>query len=108
MDTFQWETEKSGDSIRVALIGELDLASTEALESELRDLEETGPSELVLDLRRLKFLDSTGLRVLSGANKRAQEGGHAFRIVKGPEAVQRVFDITGLSDHFELVDEEPV
>ncbi len=107
METFECETEKTGESVRIALIGELDLASAERLESELRDVAKAGPSELVIDLRRLQFLDSNGLRVLSEANERAQEEGHALRVVRGPRAVQRVFEITGLAERFDLVDEEP-
>ena len=102
------DTEKVGGSVRVALSGELDLASTERFDSELQGLAEASPEEIVVDLRRLTFLDSTGLRVLGNANARAQRGGHAFRIVKGPQTVQRVFEITGLEEHFEFVDAEPV
>ena len=60
----------------------------------------------MLDLRRLNFLDSTGLRVVASADARARDEGRRLVIVKGPPAVQRVFELTRLDEHFELVEDE--
>lgn len=104
MEIFQWHTEAREGGVTVSLIGELDLAAADGLDQELKRVEATSPDEIVVDLRRLRFLDSTGLRILTAANRRAQEAGVALRVVRGPGPVQRVFEITGLDAHFQLVD----
>jgi anti-anti-sigma factor len=58
---------------------------------------------LVLDLRELTFLDSTGLRLITSAAGRASLGGWRLVLVRGPEPVQRVFRITRLDGELEFV-----
>ena len=62
-------------------------------------------SSLVLDLSKLTFLDSTGLRCLVSADQRAKDGGRRVVLVRGPDPVQRVFAITRLEDRLEMVDD---
>ncbi len=65
----------------------------------------TPPPVIVLDLSKLTFLDSTGLRCLVTADRRAREAGRRVVIVRGPDAVQRVFEITRLDERLEIVDD---
>ena len=60
---------------------------------------------VVLDLSKLTFLDSTGLRCLVTADERARDEGRRVVIVRGPEPVQRVFSITRLEERLEMVDD---
>jgi anti-sigma B factor antagonist len=60
---------------------------------------------VVVDLSKLTFLDSTGLRCLVTADERARDEGRRVVIVRGPEAVQRVFSITRLEERLEMVDD---
>lgn len=106
MEIFEWHTEPREGGVTVSLVGELDLAAADGLDRELKRIEGTSPGEIVIDLRRLRFLDSTGLRILTAANRRAQDAGVALRVVRGPDTVQRVFEITGLDAHFQLVDSD--
>jgi anti-sigma B factor antagonist len=99
------ETEDRDGLVRVALKGELDLSTVGKVQDELTRVEAGSPSVLVLDLSRLTFLDSTGLRCLVTADQRAREQNRRLVIVRGPEAVQRVFTITRLEDHLEMVDD---
>lgn len=92
---------------RVVLKGELDLASAEQLTETLRPVEASAPPTLVLDLRQLEFMDSTGLRALLAANGRAGDRGGKLVVVRGPEEVDRVLRITRMDHHLELVDEPP-
>jgi anti-anti-sigma factor len=87
--------------------GELDLASAEELESSLHQLESGQPDLLVLDLRELDFMDSTGLRTVIAADARARERGARLIVVRPPEEVDRVFRLTRMDQHLELVDEPP-
>ncbi len=79
----------------IALEGELDLANAPQLEERLADIEGTRPSRLVVDLGRLVFIDSTGLRVLLQADARAREDGRELTLRPGDAAVQRAFEVTG-------------
>lgn len=91
--------------VHLALRGELDLSTVDKLQSELRRLEAASPPLLVLDLSKLTFLDSTGLRCVLTADERARESGRRLVIVRGPEPVQRVFEITRLHERLEIVDD---
>lgn len=91
-----------GDLLRIALTGELDLSAAAAVEAAL--FERAGARRLVLDLRRLTFMDSSGLRMILAANTRARREGWTLRIVPGPPAVQRVFEICGVDDQLAFVE----
>jgi anti-sigma B factor antagonist len=98
-------TERTEDQTLIALIGELDIASTEVLERELETLEADSPVTLVLDLRRVEFIDSTGLRAVIAADERARKMGRRFVVVRGPNAVDRLFTVTQLDRRLEIVDD---
>lgn len=82
----------------IVLHGELDLASAPELEHSICSIEEHAPSRLVIDLRDLQFLDSTGLRLLLQADARWRKRGAQIVLRPGEDAVQRVFDVTGARD----------
>ena len=71
----------------------------------MRRVEASGPPVLVLDLSKLTFLDSTGLRCLVTADERGREAGRRVVIVRGPDPVQRVFAITRLEERLDMVDD---
>lgn len=105
---FTIERHRLGDDgIRLALIGELDLATLHLLEQEL---EQIGPNEkrLVLDLRRLQFIDSSGLHALLRADRRLSDAGGQLTIVRGPRAVERLFQLTGLDSRLRVVDQHDI
>jgi anti-anti-sigma factor len=92
---------------RLVVSGELDLASAEELEAHLKQLEASEPDVLVLDLRELEFMDSTGLRTVIAADARAKDRGGRLIVVRAPEEVDRVFKLTRMDQHLELVDKPP-
>jgi anti-sigma B factor antagonist len=87
----------------IVLAGELDLAGAQQLETRLDEAEREGPARLIIDLRGLAFIDSTGLRLLLQADARARERGCELVLRPGEPSVQRVFEVTGALDvlHFE-------
>jgi anti-sigma B factor antagonist len=91
--------------VHVALVGELDLSTVAKVQEELRKVEAAAPATLVVDLSKLTFLDSTGLRCIVTADERARAEGRRIVIVRGPDAVQRVFAITRLEERLEMVDD---
>ena len=100
-------TEQDQGAPRLVVSGELDLASAEELEAHLKQLEASEPDVLVLDLRELEFMDSTGLRTVIAADARAKDRGGRLIVVRAPEEVDRVFKLTRMDQHLELVDKPP-
>lgn len=88
-----------GDRIRIALDGELDLSNAEAVEAPL--LEALGSNrDVVIDLSKLEFIDSTGISLLVMAI-RIKESGLSFIPCDSPE-VRRVLNLTGLDERMRL------
>jgi len=98
-------TERREGQTRVTLVGELDIASAPRFEEGLVEVEADTPGVLVLDLRRVDFIDSTGLRSVIAADERARSAGWRFVVVRGPAAVERVFKVTQLDQRLEIVDD---
>lgn len=105
MEILEVRTEDKNGFVHVALVGELDLSTVAKVQDALRRVEESSPPTVVVDLSKLTFLDSTGLRCIVTANERAREQGRRMVIVRGPDAVQRVFSITRLEERLEIVDD---
>jgi anti-sigma B factor antagonist len=78
----------------VTVSGELDVASSQTLEHELTKLQSV--ATVVVDLRGLTFIDSTGLGVLVRAHQLAKEQGRRFGLVRGNGQVDRLLNLTGL------------
>jgi len=101
---FNVERHDGAEAVVIEVSGELDLASSPALEQELERGAGSEAELLVVDLRRLEFMDSTGLSVLVRAHQRAAEADRRFVVVKGPPQVQRLLDLTGVAERLTLVD----
>lgn len=96
------EVREGDDGPTVALAGELDLASAPVL----REVAEPAIDEgrpIVIDLRELTFIDSTGLGAIAGLERRARDAGVRFSLVEGPANIQRVFEVSGTLDVFAWV-----
>jgi len=105
MSPLEITTEKRDGQTHMALVGELDIASAPRFEEGLASVEADTPGVLVLDLRGVEFIDSTGLRAVIAADERARSAGRRFVIIRGPAAVERVFSVTQLDQRLEIVDD---
>jgi anti-sigma B factor antagonist len=105
MTALNVRTSDRPGGVQVHLAGELDIASAAKLEEELAPVEARKPPLLVIDLRSLDFMDSSGLRALVAADTRAREQGRRLVLIRGRERVQKVFSITRLDERFEIVDD---
>lgn len=102
----QVRTAQGGLTTVVGLEGDLDLLSAPRAGAALTDAQAVGGT-VVLDLRALRFIDSSGLRVILEAHRRSSEHGTRLLVAPGDDAVRRVFDVSGVGRLLELVDAPP-
>jgi anti-anti-sigma factor len=95
---------RESDTHVIALSGELDLAGADLLEGELKRVEATDARRIVVDLRDLDFIDSTGVRLIYMADMRSRKDSDRLSIRRGPHKVQRLFVMTDLADRLPFVD----
>jgi anti-anti-sigma factor len=101
---FRVEVRNADDTTVISVSGELDLASSPALDEELERVAQSEAQVVVVDLRNLEFMDSTGLSVLVRAHQRAEENGRRLGLVNGSQQVQRLLTLTGVADRLTLTD----
>jgi anti-sigma B factor antagonist len=85
----------SDGSHRLVLSGELDIVGAEELSSVVLGLCDGPMNTLILDFRKLTFLDSSGVKVVLLAKNLCHERGCDFFVVPGPAHVQRPFELCG-------------
>lgn len=85
------------DELRMVLVGELDMVTCKLLREAFEHAESTGRMHVLLDLSGLTFIDSTGLSAVYEAHKLFEEAG-TLVIAPAPTAVQRVIDVSGLTE----------
>jgi anti-anti-sigma factor len=100
---FRVEVRSQGRAAVVVVSGELDLASGPELEHALETVSGSPAEQLVIDLRQLDFMDSTGLSIIVRAHQRLADEGRELGLVKGPLQVQRLLDLTGVAQRVRLV-----
>lgn len=100
---FRVEVIKEEDASRVVPIGELDLSTAPILEERLREAEAHEHVQVLLDLSKLEFIDSSGLGVIFASHTRQEERNGRLLMVSGSPHVQRVFELAGLTSELHFV-----
>jgi anti-sigma B factor antagonist len=90
------------------LAGELDMAGVDQFERLLAADQAAQTGTFVLDMRALTFIDSSGLRAVIMADQRVRAEGGRLIVVRGPDRVNEVMEMTGVARQIEVVDELPV
>ena len=85
---------------RIELAGELDIATVPEVERALEDALSAGCRRLVVDLRNLAFMDSSGLVLLTRWDLGARRDGYDLALIRGGEPIDRLFKLAGLDDQF--------
>jgi anti-anti-sigma factor len=101
---FDVAVAREGDALVVSPTGEIDLATIGHVR-EAVDRDHDGRGSLVLDLRSVEFMDTSGLRYVLELSERAAKEGFGLRVVRGSAAVQRVFEVSGLEARLPFVDD---
>ncbi len=100
-----------GDELRVDVIparaevivvpaGEIDVHTVPRVAGAVQDLRASGFDRVVIDLRRVGFIDSSGLGMLLGLREDAKRDGHLLELIAGPDSVHRVFELTATTPLF--------
>lgn len=96
-------SERHEDGATVLLVaGELDMAAAPAFSEKLNELIRIHTGDLVVDLHRVSFVDSTGLAVLLNALRRLTRARRRMAVINGSGAVTRAFEITRLNWTFDV------
>jgi stage II sporulation protein AA (anti-sigma F factor antagonist) len=102
---FAVHSERSDAQYRVQVFGEIDMAVTDVVDSEMRRVEATDAETILLDLDQLEFLDASGIRLLMDLDARSRDNGDKLRIIPASSPqVQRVLELTGVTDLLPFVD----
>ena len=101
---FRVEAHTNGEARVLAVSGELDLAAAPSLEEELNRALSSQTELVVVDLKDLEFIDSTGLSVLVRAHQHAKESGQQLGLINPGAQVARLLSLTGLQERLTLDD----
>jgi anti-sigma B factor antagonist len=93
---FSIDVATDGGALILRLCGELDMATSRLLESELGKAAESTARKIVLDLRALRFIDSTGMTLLADAFETSQANGRRLTLRHPPQQVEQLLSLTGL------------
>ena len=104
MTTLQITTTSQDGVTRIELAGELDIATGPDLEQALETQLAQAARDIVLDLRGVTFIDSSGLRVVLVASRSATGEGRRLIVVPGDGQVLRVIRLAQVEDRLDLGD----
>jgi anti-anti-sigma factor len=82
----------------------LDLSWVEALEDEMRRVEQTSVGRIIVDLSALEFMDSTGLRAMLQIDARSRANGERAAFLRGGRGIQRLLELTGMDGRLPILD----
>jgi anti-sigma B factor antagonist len=101
---FSISLHRDGEATIVIPVGDIDLVTVDEVRSHVRQA--AGEARrVVLDLRQVAFMDSSGLRLLVEAQQSAEQDGFAFAVVRGPASLERLFEVTGLDGRMTVLDD---
>lgn len=104
--SFTWTRRAESGSIRLLLVGELDLAFRPSFETAVADAQ-ADSDRVVLDLRALTLIDCANLFVVYSAAERGRRDGSVLVLLSPRGQVRRVLDLLGVPPGAALHQEEP-
>jgi anti-anti-sigma factor len=102
---FEIQSELLQDGARVNVTGELDLATAPRLAEAVQALLAKDTRSILIDLGRLSFIDSSGLRLFIALSDRATAEGWSLGLIRPSEQALSVFQITGAEANLPFIEE---
>jgi len=102
---FRVDVQPERERVRVIPHGELDLTTVGQLQTQIQDLRARGFATIVLDLRQLAFMDSTGLRLMLTLHAESRSNGFRFAIIDCEGPVRRLLELTRVDGWLQYADE---
>ena len=102
-----FETVEGLGSLTAQLAGDLDVTTAASIEEQLIELESREPQWVILDLREVRFMDSTGLSLLINADRRGRKAGRRVTVICPGGPPRRILETTGLRSRLDVVDDAP-
>ena len=103
-EPFRFAVERRGGSCLITVRGEFDMRCARRLESLVESLGDIAGACIVLDVAKVTFIDSSGVRTILALEARSRREGFDFAIIPGRGQVERVFRVTGLERGVRLVE----
>jgi anti-anti-sigma factor len=103
---FEIDPQQYGDTVLLRLSGEFDLAGEALFDHALTGLPQTA-RKIVVDLSGLTFIDSSGLRALLGAWRRARSDGFDLAVIPGTDQVRNTMELTGVDRVLPIATDAP-
>jgi anti-sigma B factor antagonist len=101
--TFAVAVRPERERVVVVPTGELDLATSARVEAEIQSLLDRGFAHVVLDLRELSFIDSSGVHLLLRCHEDARQRGVRVSMIVAPGVVSRALELCGVRDWLDVV-----
>jgi anti-sigma B factor antagonist len=96
--SFSLIVEPAREAVLLRATGELDLAATPKLDEHVGELVASGFGQVVIDLRRVTFIDLTGVRPLMRLAQDAEDSGWRLSLIEAGGRVQQMLTLTGALD----------
>jgi anti-sigma B factor antagonist len=93
---------KSGQVTTLEVAGRLDANTSGPAQAKIEEIIDAGEKNLTVDLSRVEYISSAGLRVFMMAAKRLKAGGGKIVLHSAPPQIRELFEIAGLSEIFGL------
>ncbi len=103
---FDLQIEPGGEGTRIVLKGDVDIAAVPELESARERALGQRPERLLIDLRQVDFVDSSGLKFLLETHRLAQQDGWELALTRPTERAMKVFEVTGAERHLPFLGAE--
>ena len=97
--------QRGSECARILLIGELDLSNAHRFAARIAEAEVDAPEVIEIDVRGLSFIDSSGLRELFAANRRARERNGRLLLIKDDGPIERTLNLARVEDVIDVLDQ---
>jgi len=103
--SFTIDSQLLGDTARLTVVGELDIATVGQLEAAVGAMLARGVSQLIIDLSGLTFIDSSALRLFIVLNDRAAGEAWRLSLIRPAGQALSIFQISGAEEHLPFIDD---